>query len=109
MLSLAASNTVAASCCCSSRRLRADVAARAEHPRHPSPRVASHGPATILQPAPAALPVAHAVLHPVQLAAPLEMFGEGATDARQVAGVDAFDQPAIVLGTAPGVAEDRPR
>ncbi len=85
---------------------RADVAARAEHPRHPSPRVASHGPAAILQPAPAALPVAHAVLHPVQLATPLEMFGEGATDTRQVAGVDAFDQPAIVLGTVPG-AEDR--
>ena len=60
---------------------------------------------TILQPAPAALPVAR-VLHRYSSLRPRDVRRgrDGCAAGRRV---DAFDQPAIVLGTVPGVAEDR--
>src|SRR5690606_15393816 len=54
-----------------------DVATRAEHAQHAPLGVALDRPATVLDPAPAAVGVAHAVLHAVAVAAPLEVLDQG--------------------------------
>ncbi len=66
-----------------------DVAAGAEHAQHLALLVALHHPATVLDPEPAAVAVAHPVVDGIAVAAALEVLHQSTAQQRQVVGVQA--------------------